>query len=322
MNELCCEVRPSPRQPPFYNPDDDFDDWAFKVRIYLSAVNRKLHSFYILSFLGDAAVKQFRASGVAPESSPEVIWETLQGLFGRTELASVYRERFHARRQQPSESVDSFLRDLRELALKAFPQSSPEERNGQICDRFCLGLSNQGLRGKFLRKPAASLLEAVEKARAYEAVQESMPDTPSVSEPICFAARNSPQPSPLARNCIYCKRFGSRAQKCGHNPPLAVSRVARGRSPLSYSSVSSIICSTNADADKPLTVNGRLDNEAICFLIDTGASCSILNSAVAAQLKCKIVRPEYRHQILTANGTTLQTGSQVVATVQLAKLLY
>ncbi|KAF6776832.1 hypothetical protein AHF37_04092 [Paragonimus kellicotti] len=192
MNELCCEVRPSPRQPPFYNPDDDFDDWAFKVRIYLSAVNRKLHSFYILSFLGDAAVKQFRASGVAPESSPEVIWETLQGLFGRTELASVYRERFHARRQQPSESVDSFLRDLRELALKAFPQSSPEERNGQICDRFCLGLSNQGLRGKFLRKPAASLLEAVEKARAYEAVQESMPDTPSVSEPICFAARNSP----------------------------------------------------------------------------------------------------------------------------------
>ncbi|KAF6772846.1 hypothetical protein AHF37_08181 [Paragonimus kellicotti] len=186
--------------------------------------------------MGDAALKQFRASGVAPKSSPEVKWETVQGLSGRTELASIYREWFHARRQQPSESVDSFLRDLRELALKAFTQSSTEERNGQIRYSFCLGLSNQGLRGKFLRKPAASLLEAVEKARAYEAVQESMPDTPSVSEPICFAARNFPQPSPLARNCIYCKRFGSRAQKCGHNPPLAVSRVARGRSPLSYSS--------------------------------------------------------------------------------------
>ncbi|KAA3678651.1 uncharacterized protein DEA37_0007304 [Paragonimus westermani] len=81
-----------------------------------------------------------------------------------------------------------------------------------------------------------------------------------------------------------------------------------------------LLCLSTADVDKPLTVNGRLDNEAICFLIDIGASCSILYSAMVAQLNCKIVQPEYHHHILTANGTTLQTGSQVVATVQLASL--
>ncbi|KAA3670102.1 uncharacterized protein DEA37_0007062 [Paragonimus westermani] len=116
---------------PFYNSEDEFDDWAFKVKFYLSAVSYELHSFYILSFLGGAAVKQFRASGVAPDSPPEVIGETLRAIFGRTELAPVYHERFQARRQQPSESADSFLCDPRELALKAFPQSSPSEKDCQ-----------------------------------------------------------------------------------------------------------------------------------------------------------------------------------------------
>ncbi|KAA3671761.1 uncharacterized protein DEA37_0013350 [Paragonimus westermani] len=136
------------------------------------------------SFFGDAAVEQFRASGVALDSPPEVIWETPRTLFGRTELAPVHRERFHARRQQPSESVDSFLPDLLELALKAFPRSSPAERDCQICERSCLGLYNQELLGKFLHKPASSPIQAVEKARAFEAVQESMHDTPSVASPL------------------------------------------------------------------------------------------------------------------------------------------
>ncbi|KAA3670608.1 uncharacterized protein DEA37_0007654 [Paragonimus westermani] len=153
-------------------------------------------------FLCDAAVKRFRAPGLAPDSSPEVIWGTLQALFGPTELAPVYRERFHARRQQPSESVDSFLRDLPELALKAYPELSPAERDCQICDRFHLGLSNQELRGKFLRKPASSLIQTVEKARAFEAVQESISDTPSVTELMCFVARNLPQPSSPANTTL------------------------------------------------------------------------------------------------------------------------
>ncbi|KAA3675654.1 uncharacterized protein DEA37_0006311 [Paragonimus westermani] len=54
-----------------------------------------------------------------------------------------------------------------------------------------------------------------------------MCDTPSVTESMCFAAINLPQPSFPASNCVYCRRFGSRAQKCGHNPPLAAGRVAR-----------------------------------------------------------------------------------------------
>ncbi|KAA3675064.1 uncharacterized protein DEA37_0011994 [Paragonimus westermani] len=227
LNELFCEVELSPRQPPFHIPDDDFDDWAFKVKIYSSPVNYKLHRSYIPSFLGYAAVKQFRASGVAPDLPPKVIWETLQALFGRTELAPVYRERFHARHQQTPKSVDSSFRDLRELALIAFPQSSPAEEDCLICDRFCLGLSYQELREKVLRTPASPLIKAVEKARAFEAVQKSMRDTPSVTEPMCFATGNFSKPSSPASNCVYRKRFGSHVQKCGHNQPLAAGQVTR-----------------------------------------------------------------------------------------------
>ncbi|KAA3674305.1 uncharacterized protein DEA37_0005478, partial [Paragonimus westermani] len=54
-----------------------------------------------------------------------------------------------------------------------------------------------------------------------------MRDTPSVTEPMCFAARNFPQPSSPANNCVYSKGFGSRAQKCGHSPHIVAGRVSR-----------------------------------------------------------------------------------------------
>ncbi|KAA3672328.1 uncharacterized protein DEA37_0001877, partial [Paragonimus westermani] len=133
-------------------------------------------------FLGNTAVKPFRASCVAPDSPHNVTWETLERLFDRTESAPVYRDRFKAKRQQPLESADSFLCDMRKLAPKTLPQSSP--RDCQICSRFCSRSSYQKSCGKFSHKPASSLVKAVKKAQIFETVQEPMDDISLVTEPI------------------------------------------------------------------------------------------------------------------------------------------
>ena len=88
-----------------------------------------------------------------------------------------------------------------------------------------MGLLDPTLKGKFMRKPIATLEAVVEKARSYEAVK-AVTENVGTTEPLsCLAVApnntrqtvNRPVIDPL--NCPYCRRFGRRAQHCGHNPP-------------------------------------------------------------------------------------------------------
>ncbi|KAA3674480.1 uncharacterized protein DEA37_0007793 [Paragonimus westermani] len=130
-----------------------------------------LHNFYILSFLGDAAVKQFRASGVAPDSP----WETLHALIGRTELAPVYRERLHARCQQPSESsqLNTMIQDMlnkRVIRPSISSWASPivlvEKKDGSL--RLCVDyrrLNAMTKRDSFPLPPIDTTLDALYGAK-------------------------------------------------------------------------------------------------------------------------------------------------------------
>ncbi|KAF7245307.1 hypothetical protein EG68_10393 [Paragonimus skrjabini miyazakii] len=97
------------------------------MTIFLASVPEKSIGPHILSFLSEEAARMFRTAGVRPTAPAPVIWETLRQLFEKLELPAVYRERFFSRRQRPEELVNSFLKDLRELAPKAFKQLNPFE---------------------------------------------------------------------------------------------------------------------------------------------------------------------------------------------------
>ncbi|KAF7234328.1 hypothetical protein EG68_12087 [Paragonimus skrjabini miyazakii] len=144
-----------------FPPDDDFESWEFAVTIYLANVPERSMEPYILSFLSEEAARMFRTTGVRPIAPASVIWEALRQLFEKLELPAVYGERFFNRHQRPGESVDSFLRGLQELALKTFKQLTPVECERNICERFCMGLRNRGLRNKFILRPAENLSVAL-----------------------------------------------------------------------------------------------------------------------------------------------------------------
>ncbi|KAA3670196.1 uncharacterized protein DEA37_0007787 [Paragonimus westermani] len=231
---------------------------------------------YILSFLSEKAAKMFRTTGVRLTTPAAVIWKTLRQLFEKLELPAVYREIFFSRRQKPEESVDRFLRDLRQLASKAFRHLAPIECERNICERFCMGLRNRDLRNKFILKPADGLSVALKKARGC-GVLKQLDEKRAAEDSICLALRqHSLTPEPLPRGshpavpvggeCWYCKRFGRRAQHCGQNPPIG-SRSPMSESLTLHEALSSVISPKFVNM-KPLSIRSRINKEPALFLVD------------------------------------------------------
>ncbi|KAF6772226.1 hypothetical protein AHF37_08767 [Paragonimus kellicotti] len=241
----------------------------------------------------------FRTTGVRPTAPATVIWETLRQLFEKLELPAVYRERFFSRRQRPEESVDSFLRDLRELASRAFKQLTPVECERNICERFCMGLRNRVLRNKFILKPAENLSAALMKARGCEAL-EQLDEKRAADQQYLNPKRILPPVFPTGGERWYRQRFGRRARHCGHNP---LNRSSSRKDIAVYM--------------KPLSVRGSINKETVLFLVDTGASCSLIRAQLAARLTEHRNAPVKPVRLFAANGTEMRVASSLSARVQL-----
>ncbi|KAF7259398.1 hypothetical protein EG68_03156 [Paragonimus skrjabini miyazakii] len=96
-----------------------------------------------------------------------------------------------------------------------------------MLQRFTSGIGNVKTRKKFIRKEPRSMEEALRTARAYAAAAnatgsslDSTFGAMAISVAESKAAYNVSDNHRQFSNCIYCQRFGSAAQRCGHNPPL------------------------------------------------------------------------------------------------------
>ncbi|KAF7243131.1 hypothetical protein EG68_10359 [Paragonimus skrjabini miyazakii] len=68
---------------------------------------------------------------------------------------------------------------------------------------------------------------------------------------------------------------------------------------------------------KPLSVRGSTNKEAILFLVDTGASCSLIRAQLADRLTKHRRSPTKLVCLLAANGTEMRVASSLFAGVQL-----
>nr|VZI19371.1 unnamed protein product [Spirometra erinaceieuropaei] len=170
------------------------------------------------------------ATGVSLDAPVSKIFNILSDLFDRGPAPSLALETFWSRRQLTTESVDTYTGALRELVLRAFPNESPGQREMEVLKRFTLGVRNAELYSKFVRKQYTSLQKALEVARGYEAAEVALRQLASthllaVAEH-CPSSRRTQRHSAGERqnsqaNCPYFRRFGRRAQRCGHNPPIS-----------------------------------------------------------------------------------------------------
>uniref|UniRef100_A0A183SNE5 BRO1 domain-containing protein n=1 Tax=Schistocephalus solidus TaxID=70667 RepID=A0A183SNE5_SCHSO len=177
------------------------------------------------------------------------LFDTVNDLFERKQPAALALEAFW-------KSSDAYVRALQELALRAFPDESPDQCENEYV---------------YLRK-------VLDVARGYEAAgmahrQPASTHNFSVSQLI--PSNRRPPSHPVHRrqvppaSCPYYRRFGRRAQHCGHNPPIRP-QPSPGRSIFNAVSLPSLAV-ISRNACPPLTIPGTLNGHKLFFLLVGGA---------------------------------------------------
>nr|VZI39328.1 unnamed protein product [Spirometra erinaceieuropaei] len=163
------------------------------------------------------------------------MWLKDFSLFHTPSSTGIAAERFATLRQAHDQSVDDFANQLSHLALSAFPNLPPPDRDTLILHRFITGLSDSNATDILLLHPPPSLTAAIQQCRLYTAYhQERKPN------PVPHTVTPRPEARPPTRKahlpvrfpnhnpgCEYCAAFGPDARHCGHNPPQSTLRKPR-----------------------------------------------------------------------------------------------
>ncbi|VDP85454.1 unnamed protein product [Echinostoma caproni] len=309
-------IRPTVSDPKPFSPDDEFQFWAFCAQTYLQHVPLEHFGQCILPVFNDDAARQLLASGTPITSAPDEIWVALHELFSSHELAPVFLEKFFTRKQLHAESIDQYATVLRQLATKAYPTVSKEERDCQIQQLFIVEVSENIIKARFLEKVPRSLTSALHKSRTREAPTKALREThdrivtvvvATETRQPTFTMRPQTRPRPQP-GCRHCQKFGVRAQHCGHNAPIG----RLGESAYQSITLHSILTDSKMFG-LPLTVRGIVDGMYTETLVESGAACSIVHPALA--------RPSFSgegHLRLTAtNGAHLVSTGYTTCNVVL-----
>ncbi|TGZ63693.1 hypothetical protein CRM22_006781 [Opisthorchis felineus] len=270
----------------------------------------------ILSLLDDSAARQLLSTGTSIEVPPAALWEISDDLFKARQPTLLQLERLRERKQLPGESVDQFVVSLRTLATKIYAPEDRVKTEEELLQQFILGVSHPGLKAELICRSPDNIRDAIQLGRSYEAASALEPQLHALK----LTTTSSPrQPSPRSwnnrsasrMNCPYCRRFGRRAQRCGHNPPIRPTGE-----PLTFCNSVPVI-SHISHSMPPLTMSGYLDNRPVRFLVDTGTSCSVVG---AREFWPRGRQPAASTKLITANGAPLQTARTASFSVSIGQL--
>ncbi|TGZ72485.1 hypothetical protein CRM22_002058 [Opisthorchis felineus] len=304
------------RPPKVFSPGDDFTLWSFRARSYLKEVLAAQYGQYLLSLLDDSAARQLLSTGTSIEVPPATPWVILDDLFNVRQPTLLQLERFRERKHLPGDSIDQFMGSLRNLATKICAPEDRVKTEEELLQQFILGISHPGLKAELTRRSPDDIRDAIQLGRSYEATSALEPQLHALKLTTNPGPR---QPSPCSwinrpasrMNCPYCRRFGRRAQRCGQNSPIRPT----GEPLIFCNSVPVIFHISHSML--PLIMSGYLDNRPVRFLVDTGASCSVVG---AREFWPRGRQPAASTKLITANGAPLQTAGTASFSVSIGKL--
>ncbi|THD23541.1 hypothetical protein D915_005643 [Fasciola hepatica] len=181
-----------------------------------------------------------------------------------------------------------------------------------------MGISDPKTKEDILLNMPTSLQSALLRARKLEACREALRQLPNETSAAIQRAVLKPQPSRTPSvsypgpqpYCRYCRKFGSRVQHCGHNPAMQYTSESQ------YRALSSLFVSLNKhDWQSSLVVNDLLNSKGAKLLIDTVASCSVINRLLT---KISYSVP-LNGRLIAANGTVMPILGQVAGSVSIGR---
>ena len=192
----------SPPEPFSFNKPEQWCRWIRRFERYVVASGladkgeeAKLNT--LIYCMGDEADDILRSFTYADGES-DASYETVKGKFDKHFIPkrNVIYERalFNSRRQEPGESVDSFITALHTLAEHCDYKALREE---MIRDRIVVGISNSSLSEKLQLNSTLTLATAIVQVRQAEAVKLQQPALRGVTKDIPVGAVQAKQNSRL-----------------------------------------------------------------------------------------------------------------------------
>ncbi|CAH8627089.1 unnamed protein product [Dicrocoelium dendriticum] len=304
-----------------------FTTWSKHARAYVRHFPNEMRGCVLLGLLSGEALDIVADSDVLENGVDDNTFDALSKLLDSPLLPTQWRQAFHARVQQPGETVRSFTRELRRLGGYAFADDVPEIREKRILQQFVDGVRIPSIRRELLLYPPESWGAAVELAEKLERVDAAMRPTSScccavgnrcepeykLSEP---RIANRGLPRPRRPHQPYFRGARPRPLEQGYRETYPVHSKPEGER---HSAISDFIPAVTCPSSVTLslTLELRVSGIPLIGLIDTGACKSLIRSDSTSQLT-NCTRAPCRYRLTAANGGSLPVRETVTALVEIA----
>ena len=251
------------------------------------------------------------------------------------------RHKFNTRNQQPGETIDQYVTDLK---TKAQTCEFAELKDGLIRDRIICGIICDRTRARLLKEGELTLQKALDICRANEATTTQLKTLSSSAtskethyqEVLAIQKRyQSDNPKPQCDKCGNrhyrhqpCPAQGVECYNCGRRNHFA--KVCRSRTNTKYQKkihsvthdgsdtsddlfIGMVKCATTKLPDWKVTL--LINNHRMCFKIDTGAQCNVISRQKYHQLSSMPLQQSHA-RLVAFGGQRLNACGKVTMNCQ------
>ncbi|XP_041473613.1 uncharacterized protein K02A2.6-like [Lytechinus variegatus] len=194
---------------PFDPQQEDWSSYSERLEQYfiINNIGGDMRVPALISLIGGETYKLLRkltAPAKPAEKSFQQLIDILQQHLSPQPLVIAERFRFHKRDQRPSEPINAYVAELRQLAKHC---DFGEYLEQALRDRFVCGLKQESIQRKLLAEARLTLQKAVETAVAMEMAAQ---DTEQLRKPISVHKLQKASTKP----CPRCGKSGHTSDKC------------------------------------------------------------------------------------------------------------
>ncbi|KAJ8962270.1 hypothetical protein NQ318_018249 [Aromia moschata] len=292
-------------KPPTY---DGQSSWSMYRRQFEAAAKangwtpQEMATSLVISLRGQA-LEILQSIPEEQQNDYDRIVGALEIRYGHKYLRQVYQSQIKSRQQRSNESLQEYEADIERLIHLAYPQA-PKEFLEQIgIQTFIDGLVDIEMQQALRLGRHTTISDALVAALEFKAAKEASRTYKSRER------QSFPNPRPKTSFQITSKKFGKRQLV-----------DARGRVSTTYTQCPKISVSKISSDERSLIVHGYLDDKWCSFVIDTGATRTILRPDILPKSSKELSR---HVKLETATGELIPVHGELNVKIQLgSKIMY